>query len=88
MNPDTGHLATFEHLSGRLPKGRPLTEDDLRDMGYEPVPAGGLSKRAKKLLGHKQSVHVPLDDHLTRAMRRVRAKRKKAAKQARKRSRR
>jgi hypothetical protein len=80
MNCDTGHL---------------VTEAMLKEMGieqrekYEMVPDGALSRRAQKLLdANPGGVTVPQSDPLTRAMKRVRAARKKAEKKARKRARR
>jgi hypothetical protein len=80
MNPDTGHLVDL--------RSELLSEDEMRERGYEPVPAGRLSNRARKLLAGRGEMTVPLTDPLTRAMKRIRALRKKAERQARKRGRR
>lgn len=98
MNTDTGHLASMEDLLRAFG-----SEAEVRRRGYEPVPSGTLAERAERLMKQKQAeldryeaemrdnlgfgVVVPQADPLTRAMKRVRALRKKAAKKARKRNR-
>jgi hypothetical protein len=74
VNPDTGHLVAHRDGETLAP-------------GYEPVPAGYLSRRARRLLGGRSSVIVPQSDPLTRAMHNARKQRKAAEKKARKRNR-
>lgn len=81
MNPDTGHLVSTAGMDERERKA-------LRGDGYMEVPAGHLSRRAAKLLGRNEAVHVRLSDPLTKAVRKKRARQKKAAKIARRSNRR